>query len=60
MGPGKSINVPKIKFHFEGITMKDLMDLDFIVADVDLSKVLRVFSDIPPWGRRENYLKIMT
>ena len=36
MDPEKSINLPRSKLHFEGLTVKDLMDLDFIAANVDL------------------------
>lgn len=36
LGPEKSINVPRSKLHFEGLTVKDLMDLDFIAANADL------------------------
>lgn len=36
LGAEKSINVPRSKLHFEGLTVKDLMDLDFIAANADL------------------------
>uniref|UniRef100_A0A0D6QXQ1 pyruvate kinase n=1 Tax=Araucaria cunninghamii TaxID=56994 RepID=A0A0D6QXQ1_ARACU len=36
LGPEKSINVPKSNLHFEGLTVKDLMDLDFIAANADM------------------------
>eukprot|EP00252_Welwitschia_mirabilis_P010441 TRINITY_DN2370_c0_g1_i2.p1 TRINITY_DN2370_c0_g1~~TRINITY_DN2370_c0_g1_i2.p1 ORF type:complete len:787 (+),score=145.28 TRINITY_DN2370_c0_g1_i2:308-2668(+) len=36
LGPEKSINVPKSKLMFEGLTVKDLMDLDFIGANADM------------------------
>ncbi|KAH9308725.1 hypothetical protein KI387_036636, partial [Taxus chinensis] len=36
LGPEKSINVPKSNLRFEGLTVKDLMDLDFIAANADM------------------------
>lgn len=36
LGAEKSINVPRSNLHFEGLTVKDLMDLDFIAANADL------------------------
>eukprot|EP01018_Ginkgo_biloba_P004415 Gb_41055 [translate_table: standard] len=35
LGPEKSINVPKSNLRFEGLTVKDLMDLDFVAANAD-------------------------
>jgi len=36
LGAEKSINVPRSNLHFEGLTVKDMMDLDFIAANADL------------------------
>lgn len=36
LGAEKSINIPKSDMHFEGLTSKDLVDLDFIVANADM------------------------
>ncbi|XP_057864517.1 plastidial pyruvate kinase 4, chloroplastic isoform X2 [Cryptomeria japonica] len=36
LGPEKSINVPKSNLRFGGLTVKDLLDLDFIAANADM------------------------
>ena len=48
LGPEKAINFPRSKLHFEGLTVKDLMDLDFIAANADLVGVSFVndFNDV--------------
>ncbi|KAL5999028.1 Plakophilin-4 [Asimina triloba] len=36
LGSEKSINIPKSAMQFEGLTSKDLMDLDFVAANADM------------------------
>lgn len=36
LGSGKSINIPKSNIHFEGLTTKDLMDLEFVASHADM------------------------
>lgn len=36
LGSEKSINIPKSEIHFEGLTSKDLVDLEFIAANADM------------------------
>lgn len=36
LGPEKSINVPKSNLRFGGLTVKDLVDLDFVAANADM------------------------
>ncbi|KAJ0989332.1 hypothetical protein J5N97_007688 [Dioscorea zingiberensis] len=36
LGSEKSINIPKSEMKFEGLTSKDLMDLEFIAANADM------------------------
>lgn len=36
LGAEKSINIPKSDMHFEGLTSKDLVDLDFIANNADM------------------------
>lgn len=36
LGPEKSINIPKSDMQFEGLTSKDLMDLEFVATNADM------------------------
>ncbi|WOL09302.1 plastidial pyruvate kinase 4, chloroplastic [Canna indica] len=36
LGSEKSINIPKSEIHFEGLTSKDLVDLEFVAANADM------------------------
>lgn len=36
LGSEKSINIPKSKMRFEGLTSKDLVDLEFVAANADM------------------------
>lgn len=36
LGSEKSINIPESDIHFEGLTSKDLMDLDFVATHADM------------------------
>ncbi|XP_042503707.1 plastidial pyruvate kinase 4, chloroplastic isoform X2 [Macadamia integrifolia] len=36
LGSGKSINIPESDIRFEGLTSKDLMDLDFVAAHANM------------------------
>lgn len=36
LGSEKSINIPKSKMQFEGLTSKDLVDLEFVAANADM------------------------
>ncbi|KAF9600361.1 hypothetical protein IFM89_008596 [Coptis chinensis] len=36
LGSGKSINIPESEIRFEGLTSKDLMDLEFVAAQADM------------------------
>ncbi|XP_073005275.1 plastidial pyruvate kinase 4, chloroplastic-like [Typha latifolia] len=36
LGAGKSINIPKSEVQLKGLTSKDLIDLDFVVAHADM------------------------
>ncbi|XP_058100372.1 plastidial pyruvate kinase 4, chloroplastic [Magnolia sinica] len=36
LGSEKSINIPRSEMQFEGLTSKDLMDLDFVAANADM------------------------
>uniref|UniRef100_A0A7N0TFA4 pyruvate kinase n=2 Tax=Kalanchoe fedtschenkoi TaxID=63787 RepID=A0A7N0TFA4_KALFE len=48
LGSDKSINIPESDIHFQGLTSKDLMDLDFVAAHADMAGVsfVRDTSDI--------------
>ncbi|XP_024959599.1 plastidial pyruvate kinase 4, chloroplastic [Cynara cardunculus var. scolymus] len=36
LGPEKSINIPESKIQYEGLTSKDIMDLDFVATNADI------------------------
>ncbi|KAJ9539592.1 hypothetical protein OSB04_026098 [Centaurea solstitialis] len=36
LGPEKSINIPESKIQYEGLTSKDIMDLDFVGTNADI------------------------
>ncbi|KAL3653612.1 hypothetical protein CASFOL_003293 [Castilleja foliolosa] len=48
LGSEKSINIPESEIRYEGLTLKDLMDLDFVAAHADMVGVsfIRDVNDI--------------
>ncbi|XP_008788492.2 plastidial pyruvate kinase 4, chloroplastic isoform X1 [Phoenix dactylifera] len=48
LGAEKSINIPNSDMHFEGLTSKDLVDLDFIASNADMVGIsfIRKLSDM--------------
>ncbi|KAL7613189.1 hypothetical protein Lser_V15G09561 [Lactuca serriola] len=60
LGPEKSINIPESKIQYEGLTCKDIVDLDFVGAHADIVGVsfVRDVDDIILLGKEVKKRKL--